>query len=190
MEDARKQNGRVYVHCVQGISRSSTLCICYLIFTRRMTFQEGFTYCKQRRGCVNPNMTFIAQLVNFYKRLYDDSFDSLPVSPRVFQICSHQKEDPFYVVARFQMDDLYCGREGDKTLDPRGIFIIQTKTRLYLWKGAQILPQNEATYEEAAHRQIKLMQQYERAPPGSYPIVRQGEEDTEFWAAFNNPQKQ
>jgi len=32
MENARNQNGRVYVHCVQGISRSCTICIAYLIF--------------------------------------------------------------------------------------------------------------------------------------------------------------
>jgi len=69
-------------------------------------------------------MTFIAQLVNFYKRLYDESFEALTVSPRVYQICSHEKEDPFRVVARFQMDDLYCGTEGSKTLDPRGMFIV------------------------------------------------------------------
>ena len=33
MEQARKEGGRVYVHCVQGISISSTLCLCYMIFT-------------------------------------------------------------------------------------------------------------------------------------------------------------
>ena len=49
------------------------------------------------------------------------------------------------------MDDLYSGREGDKTLDPRGMFIVQTKHKLYIWKGAQLLPQNEDAYLEAAH---------------------------------------
>jgi hypothetical protein len=34
------------------------------------------------------------------------------------------------------------------------------------------------------------MQIHERAPAGLYPIVNQGEEDAEFWAAFNNPQRQ
>jgi len=31
MQQAKKENGRVYVHCVQGISRSTTMCLCYMI---------------------------------------------------------------------------------------------------------------------------------------------------------------
>jgi dual specificity MAP kinase phosphatase len=30
---AKEENGRVFVHCVQGISRSSTICLSYMIFT-------------------------------------------------------------------------------------------------------------------------------------------------------------
>jgi hypothetical protein len=56
-----------------------------------------------------------------------------------------------------QMDDLYGGQRNDKTLDPRGMFIIQMKHKLYLWKGAQLLPQNEATYLECAHKHIQML---------------------------------
>ena len=33
IEGAKKEGGRVYVHCVQGISRSTTMILCYMIFT-------------------------------------------------------------------------------------------------------------------------------------------------------------
>ena len=29
---------------------------------------------------------------------------------------------------------------------------------------------------------------HERAPTNNYSIIKQGEEDAEFWASFNNPQ--
>jgi len=32
IEQAKSENGRVFVHCVQGISRSTTICLSYLIF--------------------------------------------------------------------------------------------------------------------------------------------------------------
>ena len=33
MKQAKSENGRVYVHCVQGISRSTTMCLCFMMFT-------------------------------------------------------------------------------------------------------------------------------------------------------------
>ena len=74
-------------------------------------------------------MTFIAQLVWFYKRLHDPNFDCLPVNPRVFLVASHEIEDPNRIVARLLMENLYLqGGRGSarngKVLDPRGIFIV------------------------------------------------------------------
>jgi protein-tyrosine phosphatase len=72
IEDARQKKGKVYVHCVQGISRSATICLAYLIHSRKMTYNEGFNYIKEKREIANPNMTFIAQLICFYKRLFEE----------------------------------------------------------------------------------------------------------------------
>lgn len=89
IEDAKKQGGKVYVHCVQGVSRSATICLAYLIYSRKITFNDSLTYIKEKRPVANPNMTFIAQLICFYKRLFETSFDSVPISPRVFMLGSH-----------------------------------------------------------------------------------------------------
>ncbi len=68
-------------------------------------------------------MTFMAQLIWFYKRLYGDSQDSLPVFPKVFLISSHQIEDPYKISCRLLMENLYFD-ENSKKLDPRTIFIV------------------------------------------------------------------
>jgi protein-tyrosine phosphatase len=49
IEGAKKEGGRVYVHCVQGISRSTTMILCYMIFTQKITLDEGLKYIRERR---------------------------------------------------------------------------------------------------------------------------------------------
>lgn len=62
IQNVKRQKGKVYVHCVQGISRSATIIIAYKIFTEKCTYEEAYEYMKSRRGCVNPNLKFILQL--------------------------------------------------------------------------------------------------------------------------------
>lgn len=54
---------------------------------------------KKARGVCSPNTGFIVQLLIFYKRLFEP-FDSIPVTPRVFCLSSHQLEQPYVIVAR------------------------------------------------------------------------------------------
>ena len=65
ISQARRQNGKVYVHCVQGISRSATIVLAYKIFSEKCTYEDAEAVLKDRRSCVNPNMTFILQLKQF-----------------------------------------------------------------------------------------------------------------------------
>lgn len=69
-EEAKRKNGRVFVHCVQGISRSCTIIMAYLMKVQGVNWEKGFEFMRSKRPIVNPNMSFIAQLVTFNKRLY------------------------------------------------------------------------------------------------------------------------
>ena len=100
MSDARSKGGKVFVHCVQGMSRSATICCAYMIFTQRISYEAAYQRVKERRACVNPNMTFITQLRLFHKRLYDPSFGAISMSPRVFALMSHQREDPWRIIGK------------------------------------------------------------------------------------------
>lgn len=98
-------------------------------------------------------MTFHAQLIWFHKRLYN-SFDSIPVNPRVFLVSSHQPEDPFKISCRLTNENMYLNNELCKKLDPRGIFILQGPNNmpLYIWKGANVPSSNINKYMTEAER--------------------------------------
>lgn len=93
MEEAKATNGRVLVHCVQGVSRSVTVIIAYLIFKEKMTYDEASDLVKRVRGIASPNIGFVIQLMLFYKRLYED-VAAFPIKPRVYAVGRHQISDP------------------------------------------------------------------------------------------------
>jgi dual specificity MAP kinase phosphatase len=87
IEQARKSDGKILIHCYAGISRSATIVISYLMKTRRMSADTAFQYVKARRSIVSPNIGFYASLVNYYRELNETNgfvqspFASPPASP-------------------------------------------------------------------------------------------------------------
>ncbi|KAL4398298.1 hypothetical protein AHAS_Ahas01G0277900 [Arachis hypogaea] len=55
-EDVRKQGGRVFVHCCQGVSRSTSLVIAYLMWREGQSFDDAFQLVNAARGITDPNM--------------------------------------------------------------------------------------------------------------------------------------
>ncbi len=102
--------------------------------------------------------------------------------PRVFLISSHEAEDPTNVVARLQMENLYTGA---KVLDPRGLFIVQTSYKLWLWLGNDVPSGNLKAYRNAADTHMDLLRKHERASQDTV-LVKQGSEGKEFWASFSH----
>lgn len=64
-DSVKNSGGRVLVHCQAGISRSATICLAYLIQSRRVRLDEAFDFVKQRRGVISPNFSFMGQLLQF-----------------------------------------------------------------------------------------------------------------------------
>lgn len=57
------KNKGVYVHCLMGVSRSSSIIIAYLMKYRKMDFFTAYKLVKSKRQCVKPNPGFVKQLL-------------------------------------------------------------------------------------------------------------------------------
>ena len=75
--------GRVLVHCVQGISRSSTIVISYLMLTQNLNYEDALKFVESRRKIVSPNLGFSIQAQIFYKRICNEH---LKYNPKVFNL--------------------------------------------------------------------------------------------------------
>lgn len=64
-----EQRGRTLVHCNAGVSRSSTLCLAYLMKYRDMSLVEAHSWVKARRPLIRPNSGFWKQLIEYERRL-------------------------------------------------------------------------------------------------------------------------
>jgi protein-tyrosine phosphatase len=56
------QKGKVYVHCQQGISRSATIVIAWIMYKYEKSFEEAFAFVQKARPVIHPNVGFVNQL--------------------------------------------------------------------------------------------------------------------------------
>ncbi|KAL2539861.1 Protein-tyrosine-phosphatase MKP1 [Abeliophyllum distichum] len=98
-EYVREQGGRVFVHCCQGVSRSTSLVIAYLMWREGQSFDDAFQYVKAARGIADPNMGFACQLLQCQKRVH-----AFPLSPssllRMYRMAPHSPYDPLHLVPK------------------------------------------------------------------------------------------
>lgn len=69
VEKGRSGSNRVLVHCAAGISRSATVVCAYLMRKNGWTLPQTLQFLRARRGCVNPNPGFVAQLQQYERDL-------------------------------------------------------------------------------------------------------------------------
>ena len=61
-------NGNVLVHCAAGISRSSTLCLTYLMRQRQENLEKALAFLRTKRPICTPNFGFQRQLKEYGKK--------------------------------------------------------------------------------------------------------------------------
>ncbi|KAM0961998.1 hypothetical protein ACFX2I_021184 [Malus domestica] len=173
-EDVRKQGGRVFVHCCQGVSRSNSLVIAYLMWREGHSFEDAFQYVKAARGVTNPNIGFACQLLQCQKRVH-----AVPASPnsmlRMYRMAPHSPYDPLHLVPKT------LGHPGSQGLDSRGAFVVHVPSAIYVWIGKDCNTRMSDNARAAAFQVIR----YERAR-GPIVDINEGEEPLEFWDALSS----
>jgi len=67
---AKDTAANILVHCQQGISRSATLTIAYLIAKENMNLKSALELLKLKRPIANPNNGFMEQLIKFEYKIH------------------------------------------------------------------------------------------------------------------------
>ncbi|OWK43355.1 dual specificity protein phosphatase family protein [Fimbriiglobus ruber] len=63
--DQRANGAAVYVHCLNGVSRSVTVVTAYLMFERHWTRDEALAFVRTRRPIARPNRAFLDRLAEW-----------------------------------------------------------------------------------------------------------------------------
>lgn len=69
LDAARSRGARVLVHCQEGISRSSTIVIAWLMARQGLSLQDAYAWVKAQRKQIFPNLGFWRQLDLFERTL-------------------------------------------------------------------------------------------------------------------------
>ena len=77
IENNIKENKPVYVHCIQGISRSTSCILHYLMTKREMNLKQSFTLVRSKRNVASPTVGFFKDLIDLDIKLYGVS--SMPL---------------------------------------------------------------------------------------------------------------
>ena len=132
INQCKKENKKILIHCLQGISRSATITIAYLIYNNKMNVDKAFNFIQKKRKIINPNLNFFLQLELFYKRL-NNKEDRI----QIFAITSFQIEQPNFIVARLIYHNMILNPEIKDIkpipiFDQRGVFIFCNKNNVFI----------------------------------------------------------
>ncbi|ACO64155.1 predicted protein, partial [Micromonas commoda] len=123
-----ERGGRVLVHCSQGVSRSCSVVISYLMWRDGGSYEDTFAAVKEKRGIANPNMGFTCQMLQWAKRIGTEADRAPP--HRLYRVAPHNEHDPTYLVAK------PCTSCDTTQLDARGAYVVATSNRkAFAWVG-------------------------------------------------------
>ena len=112
IEAAINSGGRVLVHCMEGVSRSCSVVIAYLMWKRGLNYKDSQSFVQEARPICQPNTGFICQILEYQKVLARSLTKS-----RVWRIEAKQLADgQMIIIPCLQSHTLPC-------IDPRFVYL-------------------------------------------------------------------
>ncbi|EQC39372.1 hypothetical protein SDRG_03574 [Saprolegnia diclina VS20] len=185
IDAAREANGKVFVHCVKGISRSPTMAIAYLMAREQLGLYPALERVRASRPVIDPNAGFIFQL---------NEWDSLRQQARkqvtIFRIEASFSDDddgaddeshPLIIGPMTPQQLVSISPEVATVLDEHheSCFVVLSMDTNYcsLWCGRDVSDSLVASGRAA----MRLLQTYE-AFPLTFEVVQSGRESATFWS--------
>jgi len=118
IESAISSGGRVLVHCMEGVSRSCSIVIAYLMWKRSMTYKEAQSFVQEARPICQPNTGFICQILDFQKVIASEQFPEGPqlLSWRTWRLQAKKLTNGSFVVIPSVLSN-------PVRIDPRFVYI-------------------------------------------------------------------
>lgn len=86
--DSVAPEGRLYVHCERGVSRSGTLATAFLMRSERLAFFDAYLRLRSRRAEVLPNIGFASQLQRFEHELLGAREGESSLTRYLHEVCN------------------------------------------------------------------------------------------------------
>ncbi|KAA6399125.1 MAG: putative protein-tyrosine-phosphatase MKP1 [Streblomastix strix] len=90
-----EQKPRFLFHCMQGVSRSASMLMAYLMYKNQWTYEQTLQYVQDRRRIVSPNIGFAAQLKIWEQTVSNQKQEEHPeptVTPLTSQFTSNEQQ--------------------------------------------------------------------------------------------------
>lgn len=160
IDSGQREGQSLFVHCHQGVSRSCTLVIAYLMWKQSLNYDQAFHALREARGVCQPNVGFMCQLIEWDKHR-KAALDGTLTKPTIYMSCPSEMDDhcsfpgaPWVVKpdsaqlqSRLLLADDHC-------------VVVQTPQEVLLWKGTQC---SDVVFE-GAKRHTDHLHAFEGAP--------------------------
>eukprot|EP00927_Polykrikos_kofoidii_P005640 TRINITY_DN12238_c0_g2_i1.p1 TRINITY_DN12238_c0_g2~~TRINITY_DN12238_c0_g2_i1.p1 ORF type:complete len:866 (-),score=135.56 TRINITY_DN12238_c0_g2_i1:122-2719(-) len=178
IQSAVSRGGRVLVHCREGVSRSSTMVIAYIMWRFNIPFETAHERIRKVRSVCWPNTGFTCQLLVHGKKLGvsnqggpQHQLDTL----KTHRVVVHHPKEPYMMLVPASSSTSW------PVFDNRFGWALQRGTQFVGWIGSQVVDK-EGT-KQAFVQHLRWIETFERIRC-SLTICWEGCETHELWQAL------